>query len=367
MEGFVDEYGQSVIDTPETPIRGIDGKLIKKGARDWILSELKARKESGDTIGYYEFKRQFPMEEDDMFANPANEKVVWDLEKIYQQIEHNKIHNIENTLHYGYFQWQNGVRDGNVEWVETSWDNPLRRWSFSWFPPLEQRNQWILKQGFKYPANNHIGIFTLDPYSAVDTVEKRQSKAASHGVKKFDAMHPIKHKHFISEYWNRLKDPLLVYEDMIMCCVYFGWALMPERNVRNCNDYFRNRDYHKYILPAPSMTNDDYIDSLTKKEDGGLANTDGKTRNQLVEYQASWITNYCGQNEKTGEMGYMPFDNTLKDWLKFDIDKWGAYDLTVSSMVGMVGAEAITEIKRKQRPVYNYFHQYQIKGTGQRR
>ena len=363
MEGFVDEYGASVIETPDEPIMGIDGKLIKKGARQWILDELKARKDKGDTIGYYEFKRQFPLTEDDMFANPANEKVVWDLEKIYQQIEHNDIHVIENTLEFGYFQWRNGVRDGQVEWVKSSEDNPLSRWCFSWFPPEQQRNQWILgRDRYKSPANNHIGLFTLDPFAAVNTVDpKRQSKAASHGVKKYDVMHPIKHKHFISEYWCRPKDPLLVYEDMIMCCVYFGWGLMPERNIKNCNDYFRNRDYHKYILPSPSMTNDDYIDSLTKNIDGGLANTEGKTRNQLVEYMASWITNHCGYNEKTGDMGYMPFNNTLKDWLAFDVDKWGAFDLSVSSMVGMVGAEAVLEVKRKQRPTHNYFHQYKIK------
>jgi hypothetical protein len=368
MEGFVDEYGNSVIETPEQPVMGIDGNWIKVGAAERINSLIAAKQKSGDTIGYYEIRRQFPRVEDDMFLNPNNDKVVWDIEKIHQQIEHNDAHIIENTLHYGYFQWMDGVRDNprGCVWVETAFDNPMAKFAFAWFPPEQEQNKWELVGGFKVPANKHKGLFTIDPYAAVNVVDaKRGSKAASHGVKKYDFMHTIKHKHIISEYWNRLKDPLLVYEDMIMCCVYFGWGLMPERNVKTCNDFFRNRDYHKYLLQSPSMTNDDYIDSLTKNADAGLANTEGKTRNQLVEYQASWIANYVGLNEKTGQMGFMPFNNTLKDWLAFDVDKWGAYDLTVSSMIGLVGAEAVIEIKRPPRKRYNYFHQYQIP-TGRR-
>ena len=233
MEGFIDEYGQSIIDTPEMPVIGIDGKPIKKGAKQWILDELKARKDKGDSVGYYEFKRQFPLTEDDMFINPANEKVVWDIAKIHQQLEYNEIHSIEDTLHYGYFQWENGQRDTKVQWVETNWDNPMNKWSIAWFPPQNEWNQFSMKGGFKVPQNMHRGLFTLDPFAAVNAKDKkRQSKAASHGVKKYDMMHTIKHKHFISEYWGRPSDPLIVYEDMIMCCMFFGWGLLPERNVK---------------------------------------------------------------------------------------------------------------------------------------
>lgn len=362
MEGFIDEYGQSVIDTPETPVMGIDGRLIKKGARDWLLAELKAKKDANDMVGYYELKRQFPITEDDMFITPSQENPEFDIEKIYQQIEHNDIHVVENTLHYGYFQWIGGIRNGAVEWIETPRTSPMAKFTFTWFPPEQDRNKWIMgRDGFKAPANTHKGLFTLDPYAAVSTIDtKRGSKAASHGIKKYDIMHPIKHKHFISEYWNRLKDPLIVYEDMVMCCHYFGWGLLPERNVRNCNDYFRNRDLHKYLLPSPSMTNDDFIGKVDKIEDAGVANSGDKTRQQFIEYLASWITNYCGVNEKTGEMGYMPFNNTLKDWLDFDVKAWTKYDLTVSSMLGMVGADAVTEIKKKERKHYNFFPKYDI-------
>lgn len=368
LEGFIDEYGMSVIDTPENPVMGIDGKKIKKGARQWILDELKARKDAGDMVAYYEFKRQFPLSEDDMFASPANERTCWDIDKIHQQLEHNAIVSVDRTIATGYFDWANGVRDcGTVVWHPVDKESHLAKHSFVWFPEPMERNKSTMMMGKKAPANAHIGLFTLDPYAAVNTVDGRQSKAASHGFKKFDFSAP---KHlsevFVGEYWNRLRDPLLVYEDMIMQAVYFGWPIIPERNIKNCNDYFRNRDYHNYLLAAPSMTAEEFNDNRDKVQDAGLANTAGKTQQQLVEYLASYIANHVGVNEKTGEMGYMPFDNTLKDWLAFDIMKWTPYDLTVSSMLATTASRAFVPIK-KEIKVLNMFPMYRHTGNSSER
>lgn len=361
MEGFIDWYGNSVIETPETPVMGINGQLITKGARQWILDELEGKKSAGDMVGYYEFKRQFPLSEDDMFITPANEKTCWDIDKIHQQLEHNAIVSIDRSIAHGYFDWANGVRDcGVVCWNHVDPDSALAKHKFTWFPDLPERNKSIIKLGKKAPANTHIGLFTLDPYAATNTTDTRQSKAASHGFKKFDFTAPKNLSEvFIGEYWNRLRDPLLVYEDMIMQAVYFGWAVIPERNIKNCNDYFRNRDYHNYLLQAPSMTEEEFNSNRDKVQDAGIANTAGKTQQQLVEYLASYITNHVGVNEKTGEMGYMPFDNTLRDWLAFDITKWTPYDLTVSSMLATTTSRAFVPISKVIKPL-NLFPQYKI-------
>ncbi|MES3018144.1 MAG: hypothetical protein V4721_10205 [Bacteroidota bacterium] len=364
LEGFIDEYGMSVIETPETPVIGIDGHLIKIGAKPFLENERLAKKNSGDMVGYYEELRQRPFTEAEMFMNPANDKPCWDIAKIHQQIENNAIVMVDRTIVHGYFEWANGVRDcGVVEWHPLEKDNPMCKHSFTWLPEVQDRNKFVMHLGKKAPANTHVGLFTLDPYAAVNTVDKRQSKAASHGFKKFDFMAPKNLSDvFIMEYWNRLRDPLLVYEDMIMQCVFFGWALLPERNIRNANDYFRNRDYHNYLLQAPNMTQEDYIKSVGKVQDAGIANTDGKTQQQMIEYLASYISNNVGVNERTGEMGYMPFDNTLKDWLEFDIDKWTPYDLTISSMVAVVGSRGIVQPKKKVTQI-NLFPTYKRVGN----
>lgn len=368
LEGFIDEYGMSVIETPAEPVMGINGRLIKIGAKEYLENERKSKKDESDSVGYYEELRQRPFTEAEMFMNPASEKPCWDISKCHQQIEHNAIVMVDKTIVHGYFDWHGGVRDcGIVEWHPLERDNPLCKHSFTWLPEVQDRNKSIIHLGKKAPANTHVGLFTLDPYAAVNTVDKRQSKAASHGFKKFDFSAP---KHlsdvFIGEYWNRLRDPLLVYEDMIMQCVFFGWALLPERNIKNCNDYFRNRDYHNYLLQAPDMTQEDYIKNVGKIQDAGLANTHGKTQTQLIEHLASYIANNVGVNEKTGEMGYMPFDNTLRDWIEFDIDKWTPYDLTISSMVAVVGSKGIVQSKKKHVAI-NLFPKYNHIGNVSRR
>ncbi len=368
LEGFIDEYGMGVIENPVEPVMGIDGLLITKGSKPYLEIERKSMKDSGDMVGYYEELRQRPFTEAEMFVDPANEKTCWDIAKIHQQLEHNAIVKIENTLVQGYFDWQGGVRDCNVvEWHPLPRDHPMIKHSFTWLPEIQDRNKMTTFMGKKAPASTHVGLFTLDPYAAVNTVDKRQSKAASHAFKKFDfTATPELSDVFVGEYWNRLKDPLLVYEDMIMQCVFFGWPLLPERNVKNCNDYFRNRDYHNYLLQAPDMTQEDYIKNVGKIQDAGLANTHGKTQQQLIEYLASYISNNVGVNDKTGKMGYMPFDNTLRDWLDFDIDKWTPYDLTISSMVAVVGSRGFVQPKKKPVAI-NLFPMYRHTGNDSRR
>ena len=238
----------------------------------------------------------------------------------------------------------------------------MAKHKFVWLPEVNDRNKFTIINGKKAPANSHVGLFTLDPYAAVNTVDGRQSKAASHGYKKFDYTQP-KHlsEAFIGQYWNRLRDPLLVYEDCIMQSVFFGWPLIPERNIKNCNDYFRNRDYHNYLLQAAFMTEEEFNLNRDKIQDAGLANTGGKTQQQLVEYLASYIANHVGVNEKTGEMGYMPFDDTLKDWLAFDILKWTPYDLTVSSMLATTTSRGFVP-KKQVLKILNLWPKYRTNG-----
>lgn len=365
LEGFIDEYGQSVIKTPEKPVMGIDGEWIDKGAEEWLLAELKSKKDAGDMIGFYEFKRQFPMEESWMFIKPANEKSCWDLEKIHQQIESNKIHNIERTLSCGYFEWKDGRRDcGTVMWNALPYDDPRVRFRFSWFPDQDDRNKIIIKNGKRAPGNQHVGLFSLDPYAAVNAVGGRGSKAASHAFLKFDAMKgPNESDIFVGEYNCRPKDPLMVYEDLLRACVYFGWALLPERNIKNCNDYFRNRDYHNYLLQPPKMSREEFLKDMNKVEDAGIANTGGQTQQQMIEYLASYIVNHVGINDTTGDQGYMPFIETLTDWLEFDVDDWKIYDLSVSTMVAVIGSRAITTIKRENKMSMNFFPKYKLQGN----
>lgn len=87
----------------------------------------------------------------------------------------------------------------------------------------------------------------------------------------------------------------------------------------------------------------------------------------------SWIEKYVGvymdeerKLRPIGEMGDMPFDETLQDWLKFDPSKRTEYDATISS--GMCIMACQTEKyrgktkERKRSNVSNYVRKYNNKG-----
>ena len=109
------------------------------------------------------------------------------------------------------------------------------------------------------------------------------------------------------------------------------------------------------------------IDEFKHEERMVLQEVDQGNEQQLIEYLASYISNSVGVNETTGEMGYMPFNNTLKDWLAFDIEKWTPYDLTISAMVAVIGSRAITKLIKPQRKQTTFFQKYDNRGVESRR
>ncbi len=357
LEGFVDEYGMSVIEDPEKPTFDRDGIKILKGAKSYLLAEREAKRKAGDIVGYYEAMRQFPFDETEMFRDAANEKTTFNLDKIYEQIDHNAISVQSNKmLIRGNFEWAGGIRDTIVEWHP----NENGRWLLWWLPPPEQRNKFTTIYSKRCPSNNHVGLFSLDPYGSKTTTVGKHSLAASHGFRKYDAMDINKSNVFISEYWNRPKDPLIVYEDMIKQCFFFGWEILVESNKTNCLDYFRMRGYEKYLMERPAIT---HTEASKGQKEPGLPNVGEGLRQQLIETLENYISTSIGMRENEGSMGVMPFDNTLQDWINFDPEKWTDYDLTVSSMIALIGSKKYQEKPKQYVNTLSLFPQYKRVGN----
>lgn len=83
--GCIDKFGRSIIDDPEKPIMGNDGKLIFKGAKTIILEERALK--TGEQL--MEHRRDFPLDEFDMFAFTTG-TCEFNEEEIMHQIEYLK-------------------------------------------------------------------------------------------------------------------------------------------------------------------------------------------------------------------------------------------------------------------------------------
>ena len=58
------------------------------------------------------------------------------------------------------------------------------RFLVSWVPDKHQQNRYIVKNGRKCPANEHMGAFGCDSYDISGTVDGRGSKGSLHGLTK---------------------------------------------------------------------------------------------------------------------------------------------------------------------------------------
>ena len=170
-EGFIDKYGHPVFDTPEEPVDDNFGEKITQGVIDHWNNEVEGLKQDQD--GLNEYYRQFPRTEEHAFRDEAKESL-FNLTKIYEQIDYNVDLNNKSLVTIGSFQWENATKDTRVIFVP----NKDGRFNISWVPPIHLQNRVIVKNGSKHPGNEHMGAFGCDSYDISGTVDGRGSNGA---------------------------------------------------------------------------------------------------------------------------------------------------------------------------------------------
>ena len=116
MEGFIDIHGQPVLEKPKAEIQGVDGDYIYTGSIDYWKAEVDSLKNDADALN--EFYRQFPRTEAHAFRDESKSSI-FNLSKIYQQIDFNDSVIREHNITQGKFIWQDGIKDTKVIWVPT--------------------------------------------------------------------------------------------------------------------------------------------------------------------------------------------------------------------------------------------------------
>ena len=137
-EGFIDKYGYPVFDTPREPIEGIDGEYIYTGVIEHWENEVDGLKRDSDALN--EYYRQFPRSEKHAFRDETLNSL-FNLTKIYEQIDFNEEMVMSGHIVKGSFSWKNGIKDTKVIWTP----NANGRFRVSWIPPKLLQNNTILK------------------------------------------------------------------------------------------------------------------------------------------------------------------------------------------------------------------------------
>ena len=333
-EGFMDSFGSPVFDTPKDRTIGRDGIRIEVGVIEHWENEVDGLKSDQDSLN--EYYRQFPRTEQHAFRDETKNSL-FNLTKIYEQIDYNEeINNISSATR-GSFMWENGVKDTSVVFKP----NKDGRFLISWVPPKNLQNRVIIKNGIKYAGNEHIGAFGLDSYDISGTVDGKGSNGSLHGLTKF-SMEDAPPNHFFLEYISRPQTAEIFFEDILMSLVFYSMPILAENNKPRFLYYLKRRGYRGFSINRPDKVWNKL--SITEKEIGGIPNSSEDIKQAHAAAIESYIETYVGQREEG--FGDMYFQETLEDWAQFNINNRTKHDASISSGLAIMACN-----KNKYKPV----------------
>lgn len=319
-EGYIDEYGYPVFDTPEKKVYDTFGNEIRMGVIDYWENEVEGLKNDQD--GLNEFYRQFPRTVEHAFRDEAKNSL-FNLTRIYQQIDYNQDLRNTNILTKGNFQWENGIKDTRVIFLPSN----NGRFLISWVPNTNLQNRVIIKNGVKYPGNEHLGAFGCDSYDISGTVSGVGSNGSLHGLTKF-SMEEAPANHFFLEYISRPQTAEIFFEDILMAIVFYGMPILCENNKPRLLYHIKRRGYRGYSMNRPDRTWNNL--SQTEREIGGIPNSSEDVKQAHAAAIETYIDECVGVIGDD-QYGDMYFDRTLNDWARFDINNRTKFDASISS------------------------------------
>ena len=339
MEGFFDKYGWPVIEDPDEPAEDAFGEPIEGGSYEYWKAEVDGLKDDPDRQN--EYYRQFPLSEKHAFRDEAVDSL-FNLTKIYEQIDFNEEMSREGYVTRGSFRWKDGVRDTEVIF---SPDPKHGRFYLSWIPPQRLQNNTVMKHGMKYPGNETYGAFGCDSYDISGVVGGGGgSNGALHGVTAFTLDPDVPSSRIFLEYVARPQTAEIFFEDVLMACVFYSMPILAENNKPRLLYHFKTRGYRKFSMNRPDKT----FQQLSKAEVelGGIPNSSEDVKQAHASAIESYIEEHVGiLDHETMNHGDMYFDRTLQDWARFDITKRTAHDASISSGLAIMAVQ-----KFKYRP-----------------
>ena len=353
-EGYIDSYGFPVFDTPKKEVLDAFGDKITLGVVEFWKNEVEGLKDDQD--GLNEFYRQFPRTEEHAFRDEAKESL-FNLTKIYEQIDYNA--DLRNTaiVTTGSFQWQDGKLDSSVIFIP----NKDGRFRISWVPPVNLQNRVIVRNGSKYPANEHCGAFGCDSYDISGTVDGRGSNGSLHGLTKF-SMEDVPPNHFFLEYIARPQTAEIFFEDVLMACVFYGMPILCENNKPRLLYHFKRRGYRGYSMNRPDKAWNKL--SITEREIGGIPNSSEDIKQAHAAAIETYINTSIGKTD--GGYGDMYFQRTLEDWARFNINNRTKHDASISSGLALMACNKnryVPSAKKEYRSINLGIKKYDNKGA----
>lgn len=330
-EGFIDEFGDSVIDKPtDEQYEYLVKKWVKRDEETGeVISELS---EDDIKLGgkyYVSVKRREGLEgidlEEEMRMNPCNEDEAFmsavsdcafnsiNIKKRQKELEESPV--LKRRVIF-YRDLQQKVTFKDVEETE------LFHWRITQFPKAGQENKFTMEGGVRKPGRIKDGVISVDSYSNTQGGRKYGSKASAWIGRRFDINDPYKSGKAIGHLYGRPKEKGDLHNQVMLAAEFFGYQAYYEHTADDYLTHFRERGRIGYLGTYPLSLIDpvkrEKADrfkgvpitpfSLTKQLDNGIA----------------YFEHHCD---------LIDFEELLENALIFDPYDRTAYDCVVSFLI----------------------------------
>lgn len=248
LEGFVDDYGNSIIDTPEKPIVLRNGKIIDIGAREYLQIKLDAKLAAGDNDGYNEELRLHPTRFAHCFVSSAQD-VGFNVRVINERISELM------------FSPDEAAKPHSLEWVDkfrTVKAIPNENGKFFISKHPDAPNKMYNQNGMWFPEWDKITISSADAFrfeKARTTGRKLSNGGGATFLGRDTTIDPDdkpiekwQTHRFVCTYNYREHNKETYAEDMLKMCIYFNSMMYPEYNVPVVAEHFDEWGFGGYLL-----------------------------------------------------------------------------------------------------------------------
>jgi len=339
LDEYVDEYGFSVIHDKN------DDKKYK-GAYSHLNSQLEYYKNKGDTkslIQYRSLRKQFPFWYRDSWLGESGE-VGWDMNMIDERISELERLNGSNVV-VGNFEWENGIidskvcfvprEDGKFEVSKLLKDRSNQRSSFSdydalsgqyitMYRPLNPDSGVVGSDAFRFKARSEIKSNSkIDRMSdgGISAYQNRDPKDITDNIEDWEG------NNFICVYRHRAETDDEFAEDVLKCCVWYGFMSYPENNIETVWKHFIKRGYKGYL-------------KYDINEEGRISEKPGVfyggSTNKRKQEAFSEMRNFISL--KGNKINHLPLLKELRDITC--IDELTRYDLLAASLAALLGSKS---------------------------
>jgi len=147
--------------------------------------------------------------------------------------------------------------------------------------------------------------------------------------------------HFFLEYIARPETADVFFEEVLMALVFYGMPILAENNKPRLLYYLKRRGYRGFSMNRPDKIWNKL--SVTEREIGGIPNSSEDIKQAHAAAIEYYINDYVGLvGENYGDMYHQ---DTLEDWLNFNLSNRTKHDASISSGLAIMACN-----KNKYRP-----------------